>query len=285
MIRTRDENNWSFSHHESAKAFTSAPRKSGAHSVKVTALPIDLFIEDRGSATTLVVFHSALSERVSTYPIFQGRGLAESAGLNLISVSDPSIAMGDVDLSWYLGNRSQGPLRPLLSPLIQHALDSLNTRRIVLFGASGGGYAVANFAYDFPGCIAIAVNPRLDMQARPAAVVSQYLNVCHNAKSATPMRRLRAQYVIEQVSSLANEGLNHYFLLYQNLGDTVYLNNQAMPFVKALRNDPNLFVKFDNYARGHKPIPGDTVREILDIMASELPALDAFRAAGFNTPT
>lgn len=281
MIRNRDDSRWEITAHASEESFLADVRLDGAHSIAKAGQYLDVYIENRLSPTTLVVFNSALTDKVPTVPVFSGRSLARAAGINLIAVSDPSIGMGDINLTWYLGNRNMGPLRPALSPIIRHALESLRTKRTVLFGASGGGYAVANFAHDFPGCIAIAVNPRLNMGRRPIPDIPNYLKVCHRTVNSTPMKRLRGEYVIEEISSLTMEGLNHHFLLYQNSNDSVFLNNQAMPFIDAVGEDPNLHVCFNADNPGHSPIPGEVIRKILDALAVPGDDIADIRSAGF----
>ncbi|MDO5747732.1 MAG: hypothetical protein Q4P66_08780 [Actinomycetaceae bacterium] len=200
--------------------YVSKPRRSGAHAILVNNNYIDIMIRDRGSLTTAVVFHAALPAKIKTYPFFSGERFTKDTNINLVAVSDPSLSLGDINLAWFLGNRRQGKLRPILSPIIQHALSSLETKQTILFGVSGGGYAAANFAWDFPDSFALLLNPRLDMRRNPPAAISKYLSVCHDAHSATPMRRIRNEFVVERISDLALQGLNHDLLIYQNISDT-----------------------------------------------------------------
>lgn len=282
MYRQRNESRWDPLRHESVQSFLDATFQPGVHSIAHGIQYLDVLIEDRQSTTTMVVFNSALTEKVPTVPVFTGRTLAEATGVNLVAISDPSIGMGDIDVAWYLGNRVIGHLRPVLSPIISHIIHSIGTRRLILFGASGGGYAVGNFAHDFPGCIAIAVNPRLNLRRKPAPDISTYLKICHQAASKTPMIRIRKQYIVDDVSSLASAGLNHHFLLYQNSNDSIFLNHQALPFINSMDNEPNLHVRFSPDNLGHSQIPANIVRHIIGILSNQMDNLSSIRAAGFQ---
>lgn len=282
MHRLRDESRWEFTRYEGPQQFLSHPVSAGAHSVEIGNQSLDLLIEDRQSTTTVVVFHSALTERESTVPVLQGHGISSHANVNLVSVADPSIGLGDIDLAWYLGNRSIGELRKHLTPLIRHAVASLGSDRLILFGASGGGYAAANFANDFPGCIALLVNPRLDLGSRPHPDMSTYLTVCHQATSRTPMLRIRRSFVKDKVADKIGPILPFDLLLFQNLGDRLYLEEQANPFINRYQGDTRLHVRMENYADGHRPIPGGMLREILTVLAKPGPRQSLFHEAGFT---
>lgn len=267
MQRKRDDLRWLSYHYQSVDEFLSKPRKSGAHAILRGDQYLDILTRYRGSKTTAVVFHAAVSDKTKTYPVFSGESFTHDVNINLIAVSDPSLCMGDIDLAWFLGNRAQGPLRPVLSPLIHHALSSMGTKRTILFGASGGGYAAANFAWDFPNSIALLINPRLNMLREPLPKISNYLSVCHQARTVTPMKRIRKEFVIDKMSSLASQGLNHHVLVYQNIGDTRYYEHQTKPFLRALKDDPRLFVQTSDDGPGHRHIPAQTLRKIIKTLS------------------
>lgn len=235
----------------SVSAFLLARPRQGSHAIAVGSEWIDVSYTDRGAPVTLVCFHSALTERVLTVPAFSGTSVAEQAGINLIAVADPSIATGEVDLGWFLGTRGMGHLRPRLSPVIQHLLGD---RRAILFGASGGGYAATLYGGDFPGHSVVAVNPRLDLTARPAAKLSDYLRVAHKVRSSAGYGRAAERFVPPPLKELYADGLPFDLHLLQNANDRVYRQNQTGPFVDALGADERLHVHLYDGEAGHRPI-------------------------------
>lgn len=238
--------------HDSEAAFFDDTPVPGVHAIRIGTEWLDVSYIDNGFEYTLVCFHSALTNRVRTVPAFSGRGVAEKVGANLISVADPALAKGDIDLAWFLGTRGMGILRNRLSPVIKHLLGN---RRAVLFGASGGGYAATLFGQDFPGHTVLAVNPRLFLRSRPVAAVARYLAVAHGVTSSTPAKRVRDVFVVDSLAELYAAGLPFDMFLLQNRGDSVFLHHHAEPFVEALAGDPRLHYVQDNYGAGHISIP------------------------------
>lgn len=264
MQRVRNTDGFSpHTQYASTNEFLGSAIKTGYHTVKIGTGKLDFLVINRGAPATLVVFHSALSDSVLTTPVLQGRGISAKTGMNLLAVADPSIELGDINLAWYIGNRGTGPLRPILAPLIHHALSHIGSQRTILFGASGGGYAAASFGQEFPGSIVLAVNPRLDLAKRPAPKMVDYLRVCHQAMSSTPQQRIRSEFVTDNVADFYRDGLPFDLLLFQNTGDLVYTEHQARPFIEALRDDARLYTRMEYTGDGHTPIPSALLREIL----------------------
>lgn len=285
MQRTRNTSRFSpIHHHATREDFLSARPGDGLHVVRYGTQTIDLLIADRHADATLVVFHSALTARERHTPVLQGRGLAEASGMNLVSIADPSIELGDIDLAWYLGNRGTGRLPTVIAPLIGHSVDSLGGSRTVFFGASGGGYAAINATRSFTDAVVLAVNPRLSMKSRPLPAMGPYLDVCHGATSATPQRRIRGEFVVEDLAqSFALSGIPQTLLIFQNTGDTVYLDNQLRPFLSTMRADPNLYLKLEHTEAGHKPIPTALLHHMLVQLSNTRVALAAaVFSAGFR---
>ena len=63
---------------------------SGLRTIQDGNLLLDSFMKHRGSATTLIFFHASVTKS-SAVPVLVENGLAEVAGANLISVSDPAL--------------------------------------------------------------------------------------------------------------------------------------------------------------------------------------------------
>lgn len=281
MHRSRDDSRWTPTRYGSVEEFLAQTPGTGAHAIRIGVQHLDLLVEDRGADATLVVFHSALTERHATVPVFQGRGAAAAAEMNLVSVADPSLEMGDVDLAWFLGNRFIGALRPLLSPVIRHVVRSLGSSRTILMGGSGGGYAAILFAQDFPDCAVLALNPRLDLTESPFAKVDQYLRVCHKAAGITARTRIREAFVPDRLADELREGLNFDLLIWQNLEDTTFLEHQLKPFLHELGDDPRLRVRFDEHGPGHRPVPTPMIWQVLSQLAEGADLQESIPLAAF----
>lgn len=286
MFRKRDLTKWEPQYsYSSQQDFLSNQLQSGVHSIPVGPQIVDILIEDRGSEVTLINFNGAAPRSAATVPILLGRSLTKDTGINLVAVADPTMAMGDLDLtvSWYLGNSQIGKLPPLLAPLIQHALDSINTKRAILFGASGGGYAAVLYGQHFPDSIILGINPRLDLNARPVAAIDKYLAAAHHATDQNLQEKGR-EFLPGKLSELYKESLPFDLCIYQNLGDKNFLNHQLVPLATDLADDPRLFTQVEWIRPGHVVIPGPRLRHIVARLAADMPQKDAVINAGF-TPT
>ncbi|MGO2826796.1 MAG: hypothetical protein ACTIA3_04600 [Corynebacterium casei] len=286
MKRQRDLSKWPTQfEYPSPQDFLSSELQSGVHSIRIGQQFIDIYVENRNSEVTLVNFNAAVPSRIITVPVLLGHSLTKSTGINLVAVSDPTLAMGDVDLTvtWYLGNQETGKLPPVLAPLIQHALSSVKTKRTILFGASGGGYAAVLYGQFFPDSIVFGVNPRLDLGARPAAAIDKYLAAAHNS-DASMEDAAGKEFLPGKLSNLYNKSLPFDLCIYQNLGDKNFLNHQLLPFATDLQNDPRLFTKVEWIRPGHVVPQGARLRHIVSCLSSGKSQEDAIINAGF-TPT
>lgn len=266
---------------ESIKHFESVPVRDGISTIPLGDQFLDVLVQARACTTTLVVFHSALSGKHTEVPVFQGEGVAADAGVNLVAVSDPSVALGDVDLAWFLGNRGIGRLPRLLVPVIEHALRGLRTERTILMGSSGGGYAAALYGQFFQGCTVLALNPRLDLNSPPFAKVNQYLRVCHGVDSQTARDRIRREFVTDSLSDAFRGSMNHHVLVAQNLGDDQFLNNQTLPFARALQDEGTVFLRFGQWGEGHVPVARADIVNMLFTLASPAQGVEVYFRAGF----
>lgn len=282
MRRNRSLDRWSpvFTY-SSPDAFLKSNVEPGLHSVCVNDQNLDVLVEDRGSSTTIVMFHSALTKRAKTTPSLAGSTLANDTEMNLVSIADPTIEIGDIDLAWYLGNKEIGELPPLLSPLIQHALEALRTDRVILVGASGGGYAAARFGYFFPDSIVLAINPRLDLTARPQASLEKYLEVAHPLDQKNSTQDTRDEMVPPRIKDFYEGPLPFDLCIYQNMADKLFLVFQVLPYLRTVKDDPRVFVRSQFDGIGHKPIPKQTLRGIIKTFASAADQHEAVLSAGF----
>lgn len=287
MQRIRNVKRWKVNSYdyETPDQFLSEPRMAGAHAIQYNGQMLDLLVQDRGSACTLVVFSGALNLKAKYTPAFSGLSLAEDTGVNLVAVADPSMDKGDITVAWYLGNSQTGPLRTILSSLIRHVVDSLGGSRTILFGGSGGGYAATHLAHDFPDSIAFVFNPRLSLERWSEKAIRQYFKNCHNRNNAGQLtaedRHLLAPYGPTEISALSAGPLNHHLLIYHNLLDPQFLDLQLFPFLDATPEDSRLKLQLSLDELGHTAIPADQARNILSKLAQNLDIEAAISSAGF----
>lgn len=237
--------------HESVEAFINTEPLSGSHAIAVGTEWLDVKYVDRQAETTLVCFHSALTNRVRVLPAFSGTGVSEATGFNLVALADPSIACGDLDLAWFLGTRGMGPLPERLSLIVRHLLGSSSP---ILFGASGGGYASVLYGQHFPDQTVVSVNPRLDLTQPPLPDIMRYLRVAHSCKSAASLGRAKEKFIPPPLKDYYSGGLTFDLHILQNSNDGLYRRNQFEPFAELHSTDPRFYPVLYDGPSGHSVI-------------------------------
>jgi len=287
MYRTRDEGRWNvpFHHYSSFKEFLEHPTHRGVHTFNYKNREIDILLESRESNTTLIVFSAAIAFTRKHTPYFSGRALAEKVGANLIAISEPMLYYSGISVAWYLGDNVTGPLRPVLTASIRHILDQLGSTKTILFGASGGGFAAAHLASDFPDSIGLLLNPRLSLERSSKSHMQRYFEHAHQTKIdgelAKRHKTLLSNYAPLNIEDQAKTGLNHDLLIYQNLLDASFIQHQFLPFMSVIRQDIRLRIRFENDGPGHVPVPSQRLRQIVQVLAKTTNTQDAIKAAGF----
>lgn len=268
----------------SIQSFKEAVVPPGVLTINYNDLPLDILNIDRGSANTLVIFHSSLSPRMQTLPVFSGQQLSSDLNMNLISLSDPSLVLDDnLNLTWFLGNRKQD-LIATLPGIIEHVLASHRGARPIYFGASGGGFAALLYSRNNADAITIVANPRIDLGAPPMQDLGPYLRQCFGVAGRTPALRIMRENIVMRMQSLYKEGNSNKVLYVQNFRDGPYMRNNMMPFVEIMANNPKFSLCLADFGVGHRPIPGEILRKIISGVIQDPHSSDAnLLKLGFKT--
>lgn len=237
--------------YDSLESFFKSSLKNGSHSIKYGNGYLDLLTEDRGSNTTLVMFHAAVLRTFDTLPMFVGRKVTENLDANMVFVSDPSLELG-INLGWYGGDQNR-PLQVDLPQVISHVLDSIPSHKhLMLFGPSGGGFASLYFSAQFPKSLAIPMNPQTDISLYNETATQAYSNAAWGGVGIGP-----APFCSE-ISPLYSEGLSHHVAYIQNLGDISHVRKYLAPFLTQVSDSDRrqIGLKLGEWGKGHKPAPG-----------------------------
>lgn len=290
MNRTRDEAKWKvpFHHYETLNDFLSAQIDPGVHSFQINGREIDILTEDRSSQTTLIAFGAAVTPKRTTYPSFSGRKLAATTGANLIAISDPILYNKELFVGWYLGDKTTGPLFPHLTKAIRHILAIHQNTRTILFGASAGGFAAAQYARYIPESIVVAINPRLSLERTAREPLRAYLEHAHGIEVTgalnDDLRTYLSQYGHLSIERSYAGGLPNDLLIYHNILDGKYLRNHLIPVLHGLKDDPKLRLIFGNDGPGHRYISAQQLNKIMMPLVNEDSKQTAIKKAGFRSP-
>lgn len=285
--RRRSESKWPDRfRYESLDEFLASEFQSGLHSVCVGNDFLDIYLDFSDYSTTLVSFHASVADS-ATFPVVVGERVAREAGLNLIAFSDPSIAVSpEVRLGWFLGTRSTGTLQTVLHAIVKAVITHWGSKRVVFWGASGGGFAAIDHGRNFPGSVVLAVNPRVNLKAPPPAPLDAYLSVVLRSRSKSAERRYYSEFIHSDLATVVPRPLNFTLAIYQNYEDRIYRDYQFSPFVEAISPDDKLWIARGYDGVGHQHIPRERLVDILSRLSRPwLPPAVALSSLGFKRPS
>ena len=250
-------------HVESVAAFTGPqPGASTTYTIMLDDVPIDLRYDDRGFDTTVVFFHAAITKAVRRYPVFSGATFSEDVAANRLFISDPSLYVDSrIKLGWYAGSSRQPKLQDALTEIISR-FDGPD-RRLVFFGASGGGFASLYYSTHFPGSIAVPVNPQTTIRNYVPVIVNRYLNY---AWDGLPVGELP---VCTDVIELYRRPVTNSVLYVQNSGDSDHMEHHYAPFFDVLPEGHKVESHLVDAGEGHVPPKRALLGKILkDVVGS-----------------
>lgn len=180
-----------------------------------------------------------------------------------------------------MGNRAVGKLKPILTPIISTAVESLGTKRLIFFGNSGGGYPALEYGAMYPDSIGFTVNPMLGFNYQNERDFVDYMAGCHPGLGRTAYRRVYSDYAVDLAESI-EKGADFHAVMYHNINDREYYEAHHKPFVETRKNDLQIFERFDSDDPGHTPIPKATLDEIIRELANtQVDEPTAVKNAGF----
>ncbi|WP_299585360.1 hypothetical protein [uncultured Microbulbifer sp.] len=244
--------------------------ETGLYTVKFRKCFLDLMLLNESSDVTIIFFHAALTKRSGVkLPIFSGANLAAGINANKIFVSDPSLYLSDsIRLGWFLGSR-YFHAEEILTNILVGLLKSLGSKKIILFGASAGGFASILFGGLLLGkvdaeVLSVPVNPQTNILKFSPRPVEEYFRVAWNVKkrSKESLDGIGVTYDFTQPKHLDKfAGLNMLYI--QNTKDHHYVSH-FLPFLGGLGDDAaQKYILADDFGEGHVSPPLSYLKGLL----------------------
>lgn len=228
--------------------------------------PVDFQVEYVGAPTTLVSFHAALSREKQVPPIFTGRAVSDGIGVNRIFISDPGLlASDDLGLAWYLGT-SELDLTNILAEAIRILGNKMNTKHFVFFGMSGGGFAALNIGHEFPGSLAMPVNPQTSIIHYAEVHWDRMARACFGTNSVSESRERLEFHPRSDQRRLYAQGFANQVVYVQNSTDA-HVSTHLIPWFDSIQWDGKASLMFGNWGKGHVPPPGPVLKDLLQQVA------------------
>ncbi|MHA2789455.1 hypothetical protein ACXZ66_09955 [Corynebacterium sp. S7] len=210
---------------------------------------------NRRAKNTIVTFSAAISRnKASEVPIFSGWGLTKTLNANVLMVSDPSLAMdADLNLAWYLGNESQPEYLDQLTLILK--VFAAN-QSLVLFGASGGGFAALLQGSRIPGVRVVVSNPQTDIKL--FSYYPTYRNIAWNGAESLP--------VTTSVLQTYEENHELEIVYIQNRDDSDHYNNHWKPFEQVLNSEIKIYPIVKALGEGHIGPDVQSFQAVLEVV-------------------
>ncbi|MFH7587459.1 hypothetical protein [Oceanimonas smirnovii] len=226
---------------------TSSKIPNGFTRVSVGNEHIDILVDGIERLNTergiLVCFTGAVPKRENkSAPFFSGLNIAKNLNAPLISISDPSLARSKkLALAWYAGNENIKDLPFKIAKILDHISSTLKTK-LVLFGGSGGGFAVLSVIEKMTHEAYGAVwNPQTSItRYNKKKAVLNYMETCFsgfikNSNIYTYLENLSISHDLTRSYKPNNSANTNKSILYlQNQGDIPHVERHALPFMSAL---------------------------------------------------
>ncbi|MBD8045436.1 hypothetical protein H9638_16645 [Arthrobacter sp. Sa2BUA2] len=247
-------------------------------------LPIDLLNRASGAETTIVVFHAALTPKVETLPYFAGQTVTKDAPANRLWIQDPSLYLDDrLLLSWFAGNKRQPELQSTLVSVLQKVVEAHGSKRVIFFGASGGGFAALYYSRFFPGSLAIAINPQTNLAAYNWKAIEEYGHFAFGIDGNESLDHLLNNRI---VSNLRDHyvGATNSIAYMQNVNDETHVGPHYQPFIESLPETCHAQVLFGDWGPGHTAPEKEEINNVIVTAVRSRGDWCKLSAVGFRRP-
>lgn len=236
---------------------------TGTITIDYNGTPLDILNIDRQSETTIVVFHASLSSSVKALPVFAGMRMLRGLNVNVVCVSDPTLAREpSLKLGWFAGNSAQ-PLQRDLSRILAKMVSTHSAQHTIFFGASGGGFAALYYSAFVKESLAVVLNPQTVIRAYSDDFVLSYAKAAFGAGSLEEARLLVDRQVTGDVRHLYRGGSFNTVAYVQNYMDIEHVSRHAKPFLDAAARPERIHMLLGDWGRGHVAPPSEISQSIL----------------------
>lgn len=122
-------------------------------------LPLDIVLVNRPSDVLVVSLHGAIGRARSALPRFAYLPMLLETGYSIVSFGDPTLHMSErLELAWFTGPAAVD-VHKIVAERVCEAAYVVGAKRVVIIGASGGGFAALQVSACIPDSLAIAFNP------------------------------------------------------------------------------------------------------------------------------
>jgi pimeloyl-ACP methyl ester carboxylesterase len=252
-LRRLDESKYPVTSFADEAAFMDADElPAGCLTFEVNGVPVDILNSPApGAASTIVVFHPAVTEAVETLPFFSGQTVTKGAPAHRVWIQDPTLYLDDrLKLSWFAGNRKMD-VQGILTRVVAKLLSVHGSKHAIFFGASGGGFAAMYYSRQFPDSLAVAINPQTNIRRYGKTPVKQYLEYGLGARPGSEPSKIVEYPIASDLTREYRQGFPNTVAYVQNAGDKMHVERHLKGFLRVLPGHPRMMLHIGDWGRGH----------------------------------
>lgn len=263
-VRDLDPNKYPTTEYRDLQDFkASASLPNGYLTFQSGGLPIDILNRASGAETSIIVFHAAITPKVETLPYFAGQTVTKDAPANRVWIQDPSLYLDDrLLLSWFAGNRAQPELQSTLVEVIRKVVSAHGSKRVIFFGASGGGFAALYYSRFFPGSLAIAINPQTNLAEYNWRAIEEYGRFAFGIEDQAGLLEMLNSRIVSDLSAHYVGAANSVAYM-QNINDETHVAPHCLPFLQGLGDGCQAQVLFGDWGPGHTAPEKEEINSVI----------------------
>jgi pimeloyl-ACP methyl ester carboxylesterase len=257
--------------HRQDLAPASIPEEAAIHTIDRGSLVIPAYLAPETGDTLTVMFHGAIHRGKTRVPIFQrlSSQLDLQAGPTL-AFADPTLDLAaELRIGWYLGHEGID-LPAHLAETIRTVAERLGTKKLVLGGNSGGGFAALQVSAFLPESTVVAFSPQTDLREYFAVPSRMAYEAAFGRRRAPTLARHRARIsVLERLKATRQIGR---VVLVSNPGDELHVKAHEKPLLAALARlgTSEARVEEIDMGQGHKAPSAETYERVMRRVYAEL---------------
>lgn len=252
---------------------------------------LDALLVNRAAGLLVVSLHGATNRANTQLPRYERLRSLNAHDVSALYVGDPALWLDDrLQLAWYTG-WVDVDLHEVIAQWVSAAARKIGAKRIIITGASGGGFAALQVAAHVPGSLALAFNPQTDITEY--RVNGEFYGAQHDyvrtlwpnilAEYPTPAALRDSSWgdpIRERVSAVArySRPTKNYIHFVQNVNE-FHMEEHFDPFVRAVIGAGagyRLHAVLYEGGTMHNPPPQDVFERELNSAICALPALPEF---------
>lgn len=220
--------------HTSFASFCAVKYLRGAvHSFDFNGLSYDFYIRNHKADITLFSFVASIARKGLALPIFTGSSVFADLPMNVVLIADPALIVDkNLPLAWYSANINGVRTQDILKKAIKAINLALGTKKSIMFGSSGGGFAALYHSWHVPESLAFVINPQTQIKNYVRGYVEKYAQAFLTASGPDDVDRALANDTDSNLLPFYSSGFQNQILYLQNRSDW-HVEKHMKPFMQA----------------------------------------------------